>query len=206
MPLAANYDNYGTAKDNETLKAERLAVVQQEIKKPREEQRNTTVTQTGFWDVYNWKDLDNSFNLLTGLAGDLGTFEGYEAAFDVLNQYVMSQLLSPKFEPLIARTDGAKYVHFGLFSLGAVCHSYLDFKSEEGVDDPEVSAGGRWKEITTNQMPDIDTIAGVMDSFNLGMDIKKDPIRIWSYYNTESSVPYNAELVVNNRLIQRLHS
>ena len=118
----------------------------------------------------------------------------------------MSQLLSPKFEPLIARTDGAKYVHFGLFSLGAVCHSYLDFKSEEGVDDPEVSAGGRWKEITTNQMPDIDTIAGVMDSFNLGMDIKKDPIRIWSYYNTESSVPYNAELVVNNRLIQRLHS
>ena len=42
--------------------------------------------------------------------------------------------------------------------------------------------------------------------FNLGMDIKKDPIRIWSYYNTESSVPYNAELVVNNRLIQRLHS
>ena len=197
MPLAANYDNYGTAKDNETLKAERLAVVRQEIKKPREEQRNTTVTQTGFWDVYNWKDLDNSFNLLTGLAGDLGTFEGYEAAFEVLNQYVMSQLLSPKFEPIIARTDLAKYVHFGVFSLGAVSHSYLDIQFEEG---------GRWKEITTNDMPDIEMIAGLMDSFNLGMDLIADPIRIWSYYNTESSVPYNAELVVNNRLIQRLHS
>lgn len=191
MPLAVNYDTYGDT-------PERLAVVNQEIAKPFEEQRNTTVKQTGFWDIYNWKDLDNSYGLLTGLAGELGTFQGYEGAFDLLNEVLMDQLLSENFNGIIKRTGTAKYVHFGIFSLGAVNHSYLNLQLEE--ED-------RWEPITTNDMPAIDYVAGVLGALDgVKIDIKADPIRIWCYKNTESSVTYNTELVVNTRLIQRLHS
>lgn len=189
MPIYSDYNGYGIGEA-------RKAVVDEELKKPRLEQRNCTLTQTGFMDVYNWKDLDKSFPLLMGLADDLGTFEGFEGAFDVLNSYVMGQLLDPTFNHIIKRRDGFKYVHFGMMSLGAKAHSYWDVQFEED----------RWAEIDTNMMPAIEAIAGLLDKANTGIDIKADPIRIWCYKNTETGIDAGVELVVNSDLIDRMHA
>ena len=81
--------------------------------------------------------------------------------------------------------------------MGATDHSYLDVQLEES---------DRWKEITTSDMPSIDVIDGALKALNLGIYILDDPIHIWCYRNTENSVAYITELVVNTTLIQRLHS
>ena len=130
-----------------------------------------------------------------GLADDLGTFEGFEAAFDVLNSYVMEQLLDPAFNHIIKRRDGFKYVHFGMMSLGGKAHSYWDVQFEEG----------RWAEIDTNMMPDIKDIAAILNRYST-LDLEADPIRIWCYKNTETGIDAGVELVVNSDLIDRMHA
>ena len=83
-----------------------------------------------------------------------------------------------------------------MISWGGKAHSYWDVQFEEG----------RWAEIDTNMMPAIEEIAGLLDSFNTGIDIKADPIRIWCYKNTETGIDAGVELVVNSDLIDRMHA
>lgn len=195
MPVSVQYINYANTDEREAILARDLPPYDEPGKKSRDEAMNTTITQTGFWDIYNWKDLDNSYNLLMGLAQSLGNLP--QGVFDLANEMLMKELLSENFNEIIKRTDTAKYVHFGMFAMGATDHSYLDVQLEES---------DRWKEITTSDMPSIDVIDGVLQTLKLDIYILDDPIHIWCYRNTENSVAYNTELVVNTKLIQRLHS
>ena len=195
MPVNVQYISYANTPEREAILARDLPPYDESGKKSRDEAMNTTITQTGFWDIYNWKDLDNSYNLLMGLAQSLGSLP--QGVFDLANEMLMKELLSENFNEIIKRTDTAKYVHFGVFAMGATDHSYLDVQLEES---------DRWKEITTSDMPSIGVIDDVLKALKLGIYILDDPIHIWCYRNTESSVAYNTELVVNTKLIQRLHS
>ena len=187
----------------------------------------TTLTQTGFMDIYNWQPSDNLVLLPLSMLEDFLGGQTAEWALGILRNAVINEPALDGFR----RTIGAEtYMHLGFFSAGLVSPSYLTYGyAADGrlVDRDgyicEVNDKGRI--VTTDEK--LDSLDGVSWNMSfedervkyfssndvesiksalslLGMD--DAPAVIFAYDNETTDLVPGTDYTINSRFVARLHS
>lgn len=89
------------------------------------EGRNSSLTVKGFFDIYNWKDVNNLSLIDSSMVGE----ENYYL-IEALMVMMESEFSKPTYSYLTARYNGMLYMHGGLMSTGITEKSYLEFNDE----------------------------------------------------------------------------
>ncbi|MBR2955578.1 MAG: Ig-like domain-containing protein [Clostridia bacterium] len=158
---------------------EELALVEQWIA----EGKVATITQTGFWDIYNWQPT-NVLNILPDEVGPVNSL-----IRSVLEE---SDLFKEKYS---RQYNGVEYFHLGFLISG--------FKSISEIEEPHFVATFEDERIEFINTSELLPTAGKWGAA-LNAAIGGKPIYLFTYGQNGDLTP-GSDYEVNNRLIRHLH-
>ncbi len=161
-----SYSGYSEAKNAESI-ARALADVAAG--------RNTTFTQKGFLDIYNWQSID-IMNLLD--VDSLGETLGAAANAFARNEFATNATLRQYY----CRYNGVDYFHMGFLTNGLTEPTYLEPQLEDK----------RFDMVTT-------------EILSVKIFREAPPVKFWGYRGNETSIIPGKTYSVNSKLIAKLH-
>lgn len=145
--------------------------------------RVSSLTVTGFLDIYNWQTTD-ALSLINADSAGVPEF-----LLKMVMSAVAGSLNADQFDGFVKMYDGNQYVHFGFITTGMKEKSYFEFNDS------------RFGEISTADMDGINAI-----QFDGLVDFMNCPLRAFCYTVNETEILPGSTYTVNTRFINRLHS
>ena len=178
-------------------------------------EQRSTITQTGFLDIYNWQAEDSIYLLPPDALESIGLGAVKDIVIATLRDVLVSE---PNLEGFRREMNGLAYMHLGFISIGlgypsyAMCGYLPDGRLVEadgrisGTDEyvdrdsDEVSwntslEDKRFKSFSSDLISDLSILG----------DVLKYPVYVWGYDDDTTDLIPGSSYTVNNRLIDRLH-